>query len=138
MNNRLAWPWLAIPFVSFAIGCGSNRIGIEGIVTCDGQPLEQGYISFHPHSTTGGPTVGAAIEGGAFRIAPEQGVLPGGFEVVITASRKSGQQIPDDFSGGMADVFQQYLPERYNSRTELSATINDTGTHTLSFELTTD
>jgi hypothetical protein len=50
-----------------AAGCGSSHPSISGQVTYDGQPVQKGAISFAP--TDGqGPTFGAAIENGRYRV----------------------------------------------------------------------
>ncbi len=72
-------------------GCGKhddplNRQAISGSVTLDGQPLQQGTISFLPlekKDTSGGAT----ITSGKYSVAREQGLAPGKYKVMISAAR---------------------------------------------------
>jgi len=120
------------------LGCGSDRHGLTGKVTLDGQPLEDGSISFRPVGDTAGPTAGATISGGEFRVEPNAGTLPGEFRVEITASRKTGEQMYDDLRGGTVEVHRQFLPARYNSASELTATVSESGPNQFQFDLQSD
>jgi len=121
-----------------AAGCGSQRVEIDGTVTVDGRPLDRGYISLRPMAGTGGPTAGSEVTDGKFRIAAKEGTHAGKFRVEITASRKTGRQVPDDLGGGMADVYEQYLPARYNAQSELTAEIRANERNELRFVLETE
>jgi hypothetical protein len=101
----------------------------------DGRPLDRGYISLRPMAGTRGPTAGSEVTDGKFHIAAREGTREGKFRVEITASRKTGRQVPDDLGGGMADVYEQYLPARYNAQSELTAEIRANERNELRFEL---
>ena len=69
--------------------------------------------------------------------------MPGKFRVEITASRKTGKQIPDPAAmmdtsegNGMIDQYEQYIPPRYNKRSELTVEVTDDGPNEFDFPLT--
>jgi len=119
-------------------GCGDNdgRLSVSGKVTLDGKPLPEGSIEFLPIAGTGGPTAGATIEQGKYRIVPRRGLFAGRFRVNITANRKTGAQRMDRYRGVKYDVQEQYLPTRYNEKSQLEAEVTDEGPNVFAFELT--
>ena len=118
------------------VGCGQpgNRLGLNGTVTLDGEPLEVGSIAFLPGSDTKGPTAGGRISEGQFSVAADKGIFEGEFRVAITASRKTGRQEKDPF-GNPFDVREQYLPARYNRQSELTAEVTSSGPNEFEFAL---
>jgi hypothetical protein len=117
-------------------GCGGGGCAVQGKVLLDGEPVSEGRIALRPKQP--GPnarTVQAVVSEGQFQFIPAQGVVPGAYSVVITARRKTGQQLPpEEGSGEVLDRYEQYLPPKYNTRTELTADISG-GTNDLLFEL---
>jgi hypothetical protein len=116
---------MAIPGVLLICGCGGHgeRQSIEGTVTLDGKPLENGQITFVPQADTKGPTAGATIAGGKFLVSAAGGPFAGKFRVDITASRPSGKKIADRFTGKLTDECEQFIPARYNSQSQLTADV---------------
>lgn len=96
-------------------GCSSGRPlhDVRGTVTLDGAPLAEGHISFDPADGQGGSQSGD-IKDGEFYVKVEAGPK----RVEIRASRKSKIPGPD---GG--PDFTQFLPARYNVKSELKTTI---------------
>lgn len=118
------------------VGCGGDRRQpLEGTVTLDGKPLDEGAISFVPLPGATGPTAGANIAAGRFSIAADQGTFPGTFRVEITAKRKTGRQVLSDTAGGMVDQYEQFLPARYNRESQLTANVKE-GANRVEFRLT--
>ncbi|MEA1950147.1 MAG: hypothetical protein U9N87_02095 [Planctomycetota bacterium] len=138
---RRAWKYLpamavAACFLVAAYGCGNNgREAIEGTVTFDGQPLAAGQISFLPMAGTKGPTAGAAIKDGAFKIASEGGTFAGKFRVEVTATRPSNRKVMDPESGQMVNVPQQFIPAIYNRQSQLTADVKSGEDNSFPFEL---
>jgi hypothetical protein len=109
---NLKKPWFRHPrplgllfLLAACAGCGSGLVTVEGDVTFDGQPVEQGTIVFEP-ADGAGPSAGGSIEAGAYRLSGESGVAPGNKTVRITATRKTGRQIeagPPQPPGTMVD-----------------------------------
>lgn len=118
-------------------GCGdaAGRQALQGSVTLDGEPLPKGVIQFVPLPGTNGPTAGGEIQDGRFSIKPDKGVFSGVFRVDITASRKTGEKVIDRISGEMTDAHAQFLPDRYNRRSELTAEVQEGGPNRFEFTL---
>lgn len=103
-----------------AVGCApSPRRALSGKVTLDGAPLPSGYITFRPLHETAGPTAGAEILAGEYRIPAHQGTFEGRFEVQIVATRPTTRRIRDPLDGSPGFAVEQYLPPRYNQQSEL-------------------
>lgn len=128
---------VALSFVVLtSLGCGGKSDGPElhsvtGTVTFDGAPVEEGRILFRPVS--GASAHAGNIKDGKYEIE----AVAGEMKVEITASRiipgKFDTSNPDDEP---APVGEMYIPEKYNSKTELTATVNSDGDNTIPFELT--
>ena len=102
----------------------------------EGQPLKEGPISFFPQLDTKGPTAGASIVDGKFTINAKKGPLPGKFHVQITATRLTGRKIPAPPPGcGYTCEIEQYLPARYNTKSELEAEVTEDGPNRFEFDL---
>lgn len=126
MNMRLMI--LACGLAFLLSGCGAavdgpDRSIVTGIVTYDGEPVETGQIWFLPAAGREAPQAGAAIVKGIYRVENKGGVPLGSCTVKITAERpEEGVKIVAD--GGPEDIpMQQYLPPKYNEKTELTADI---------------
>jgi hypothetical protein len=115
-------------------GCGGRQT-IEGTVTLDDQPLEQGYITFRPMKNVAGAPIGGPIENGKFAIQPKE-PLAGDFRVEITSLGKTGKKARDD-KGKSIDVEGQVLPARYNSESTLQAQLKPRQRNEFPFPLTT-
>lgn len=109
-------------------GCGSTESGPErvivtGNVTFDGKPVSQGEIWFIPAAGREAPQAGAIIKEGQYRVENKGGVPIGVCQVKITADRpKEDVKIVAD--GGPEEIpTTQYLPARFNDKTELTIDI---------------
>jgi hypothetical protein len=122
-------------------GCSRvpRRFALEGRVTVDGAPLESGTMAWIPTGQTGGPTCGGSITRGRFAIPAPEGAREGEYRVEITASRQSERADSLGLDGmTMGYSVIQYLPARYNSESELVATVIRSGKNLYTFELTTE
>jgi hypothetical protein len=131
----MVWSLLLIALVCGS-GCGSGQATVEGKVTFEGQPVEQGTIVFEPADGTGA-VAGGKIENGKYRLGTEEQLTPGNKIVRILAMRTTGKKIPagppaaDDV---MIDEVQQYIPSHYNVQSTLTVQVAaGKGTH--DFEL---
>lgn len=107
-------------------GRGSERVVVTGAVTYRGQPIPQGSVGFYPCEGTGGSPAIVAIADGKY-IAESQGGIPvGSYRVVILGVRKDTRR-PESktFDDGLPplDPVEQYLPAKYNAKTELKVTV---------------
>jgi len=120
----------------FSVGCGGGDDGpemydVSGEVTFDGVPVESGRILFR--STDGGKAFAGEIKDGSYELETE----PGPMTVEVTASRI----VPGKFTSASPDdepepVGEMYIPAKYNSKTELSATVTEDGDNEFPFSLT--
>jgi len=121
---------LIVPLVLVVlVGCGSDdpRISVSGTITINGTPIENGAIAFHPRRGTPSPTAGATIKNGKYEIAQGKGINPGEFEVRIHAIRKTDRVAHDIVTDEPFAVNEQFLPARFNTKTELSVVIEESG-----------
>tara|TARA_R110002095_G_scaffold179502_1_gene156964 strand:+ start:2693 stop:3112 length:420 start_codon:yes stop_codon:yes gene_type:complete len=100
-----------------------ERTQIEGVVTLNGSPIEQGVITFIPSGK--GATAGANIEAGKFVIPKEKGPSPGDYRVEIDSSVPTGNKILDTDGETMVDEYANAIPARFNRLTELKVTLKN-------------
>jgi hypothetical protein len=137
-NQRIRWGWCMIGvIVAVALaGCNNGRSPIEGAVTFDGKPVEEGVISLEP--TDGqGPTTGGKIVDGKYELIGDAAPLPGKKLVRISAMRKTGRQIPRQFAppGTMIDETVTFIPGIYNTESTLTCEISRDGAKQINFNL---
>src|SRR5690606_16668442 len=78
-------------------GCGGDgipRVPVAGRVTLDGQPLQQGQITFMPDE--GENVAAGAVTSGSFKIPRSEGPSPGPHRVMIWSKVPTGNQIVAD------------------------------------------
>lgn len=133
-----AMPVVGVCTILVIVGIGGCRNAssldvhpIAGKVTFDGQPVEDGLITFNGVS---GDTRGFAgrIERGLYKVE----TFAGPMKVSITAQR----EIPGTFIQAAPDqpkepAREQYIPARYNEATELEADVPRGGIRELNFDL---
>jgi hypothetical protein len=122
---------VALIATPLAAGCsGDGLVTSTGTVTCDGRPLADGAISFHPLEA-GAASQGSRVVAGAYRIRGR----PGRQRVEIVASRpKVGGE---ELTPGM-QPHEQFLPPRYNSTSQLEAEVTGRGRNVFNFALQTE
>jgi hypothetical protein len=115
-------------------GCGSSngRLEISGTVKLDGQPLDQGIISFNDAEGKK-PSVEAAIQDGAFVVPAEKGPLPGKYRVAIDSADANGPTArPDQYT---MEIPMSRIPPRYNLETTLTVNVEDRSSNEFVFDL---
>lgn len=117
-------------------GCGSgeNFQKISGTVTLDSEPLKKGVVTLFPNGA--GTTVGGEIVDGKFLLARDRGPTPGKYRVEIVAFKASGKKEFDVDLNKQVDVELQYLPPKYNNKSELTCTVEAGGKNEFEFALT--
>jgi hypothetical protein len=92
------------------VGCGSGnplgRLAVNGKVTLDGAPLDQGTIEFSPEAANG-VSSGANIKDGAYAISTTKGLPPGKYLVRINSllGSPAGQKDrPEGAAPGMGSL----------------------------------
>lgn len=116
---------------------GPRRASVQGIVTFDGAPLENGVLVLLPADGTKGPTAGSAVSKGAFSIAAASGPVVGRYRVEIKALRKTGRQVKAVIPVGgrkEKEESEQFIPAKYNTASELEVEIKP-GRNAITLEL---
>jgi hypothetical protein len=107
-------------------GCGDNAGGrqeISGTVTLKGQPVDEGFIEFHPLDKPSDPDQlvtksGALIKDGKYFIPKAQGLVPGKYRVVISSGDKNAP-LTEPGSPGPKNIFsKERIPADYNQKTK--------------------
>jgi hypothetical protein len=107
---------------------GLERAVVAGKVTYQGQPVADGRIRFVPIKGTKAPMWGANIRDGEYEASGRGGVPVGTHRVEIVAWRTKSDAAEttkspksDQIMGGAPG--QQYIPEKYNTKSELEIII---------------
>lgn len=116
-------------------GCGSGEAyhPISGTVLLNEQPLKKGVITLFPSGP--GTTVGGEIIEGKFSLPRENGPTPGKYRVEIVAFKASGKKEFDVDLNSQVDVEVQYLPAKYNTKSELECNVEQGGKNEFEFKL---
>ncbi|MBN9120591.1 MAG: hypothetical protein J0I06_15800 [Planctomycetes bacterium] len=104
--------------LSFAlVGCGVKTHDVSGTASFNGEPIPEGQIAFVPEK--GGQGGAGTITNGQYSAK----LLPGKYKVQITANKK--MKLPPGEVGmeGAKEEVRQYIPDKYNTQTELKADI---------------
>jgi hypothetical protein len=118
-----------------AAGCGGGATEVRGKVAFKGKPVENGTISFEPADGKG-PTAGGPIADGGYRLTGQNSVSSGAKVVRIQAFGPSGRRIPAaPGSKVLVDELKQLIPAKYNSRSDLKATVEAGKVNTIDFAL---
>ncbi|HOM16012.1 MAG TPA: hypothetical protein PK777_06925 [Thermoguttaceae bacterium] len=119
-------------------GCGSGLVTVEGQVTWEGKPVEEGNIVFEPADGQG-PSAGGKIQNGQYRLAGPSALQPGDKIVRITATRKTGKKVeagpPVAPPGTLVDEIESFIPAEYNAQSKLRCTIPPGRSHRQDFAL---
>jgi len=119
---------LLLAFLVPLVGCGDSgppTAEITGLVTFDGKPVEKGGIIFRPTDGEAAARQGDIVDGKYTLEAPI-----GSMKVEITGQRDTGV---DDGMGGTE--WKQFIPEKYNTKTTLTADVSKSGEKVFDFEL---
>ena len=119
------------------VGCGGSQgpatYPVQGTITFDGVPVAQGQIIFRPVDTQLLPQA-VNFTDGKYTVRLNAGQQA----VSITATR----EVPDKFDtsnpGEQTPVVEQYIPDKYNARTELQIDVSKGGQAEFNFDLTSN
>jgi hypothetical protein len=107
-------------------GCQSDPFtDATGSVTLDGAPLAEGEIIFVSPDNSTTPSAGE-VKDGQFKCR----VTPGAKKVQINATRDTGRKEADGWA-----IRESIVPEKYNTKTELTADVKPKGPNEFKFEL---
>jgi hypothetical protein len=121
--------------LSVVVGCsdGPQRMPVKGTVNLDGQPLATGSLLMTPLKS--GPVAGCDIKDGQFEMSSERGPGPGDYRVEITAYRPTGKKVYDSDFNVSTEALEAIVPARYNTASELKATVSAETENELTFDL---
>jgi hypothetical protein len=112
------------------------RVTVQGKVTIDGTPLDEGLITFVP-SGFEGPPAGAPIKDGAYAIARQDGPIAGLHMVSVYSRMPTGKKTPDpEDRTVLIEERVETIPAKYNVKTELKADVKKEGENRFDFDLT--
>jgi hypothetical protein len=106
-------------------GCGDGKVVVRGMVTVDGQPIDEGSISLEP-SDGQGPTTGGLIKAGKYELAGSAAVEPGKKIVRIVGLRQTGKMVPAGPpapKGTLIPQMIQCVPSHYNDQSRLQVDV---------------
>jgi len=119
-------------FIACSAGLGCSRVreeptyDVSGTVTIDGAPLADGFINFESETPDGQPPGSAQITKGNYATKSRAGKK----KVTITSNKPTGEKD----SGGF-DITVNWLPAKYNTKSELSAEVTSEGPNKFHFPL---
>ena len=105
------------------MGCGGDADGLQeltGRVTYNGEPIPEGRIQFRSLDESQHAYAGV-IQDGQYTVR----VAPGPAAVEVRASRLIPGKYDESNPGEPVPVGEMYIPEKYNSRTELQVRIDE-------------
>ena len=109
------------------VGCNNDgKHAVTGTVTFNGDVVPEGRVVFMPEDESLAPDGGPIVDG-RFQFRS----LAGGKRVEIYADRDVGE--PDPVMNIVRR--EQYIPVRFNEKSELSANVDPKGKNEFSFEL---
>lgn len=140
MQYRLALSMAATVLLAACVGCNRRNTldlqEVSGSVSFNAQLLENGTIQFSPLDP-GGLAAGSAIAEGKYLVPRQKGLPPGKYTVRISAAEQR-PVTPGPASHAPGDALpplKELLPERYNSKSELTAEVKSGGGNVFDFEL---
>ena len=106
------------------VGCGGGgdgmeRVDVSGTVTYQGQPVQEGSITFDPQG--GGPVAGAQITGGKYQATGRGAVPVGNYIVRISATVEDRENWVEDAMP--YPPTKELLPRKYNHESDLQREI---------------
>ena len=113
----------------FIVGCSQGdkieKATVSGTVTYNAKPVEKGEIRFIPKAGTIGPMATGAIANGAYTVTAAGGVPIGAHKVEITAYVDLPK--PANAPPIAPTPREQYIPEKYNTKSELEFAVPSGG-----------
>ncbi len=128
--------------ISTLVGCTRHsdplRAEVHGNVSLNGQPIQDGSITFMPVEGNKGPTAGGAVKEGRYSISKAQGPIVGKNRIELHSARYTGRKFPRPWDATvMGDEVVDDFPSQFNTQSELVRGI-EAGENAINFELTTE
>jgi len=119
-------------------GCGphSDRLAVSGKVVLDGVALDSGSIRFTATDRQKFMAAGAMIKDGGFRIPRDKGLVPGTYQVEISApDTKSPLTMTPVGNGRSTLVAKERIPPEYNTNSTQKIEVTADGDNTFEFNI---
>jgi hypothetical protein len=120
-------------------GCGGkgyDRIPVAGTVTLNGEPMEEGVITFIPIDGSTGPKARAEISLGEYKFDSATGPVPGRMRVEIDSAESEAEALERDIRGGeKPELHRVVIPPKYNKNSTLTADVSSGGSREFPFAL---
>lgn len=115
--------FVALLIAASLAGCGSrsDRLAVDGKVTLDGSPLEQGAVRFSSIGGVKAFATGAMIKDGEYHIPQAKGLPPGTYHVEISSPDLKAQPVvaraaPGEPAG--PPTAPERIPAEYNANSK--------------------
>jgi len=112
--RRGTWHWLMCGcWLLVLVGCNARPSSVSGTVTLDGNPLNDGLVTFHPEA--GGPLAYGRIQpGGTYQLqtGSGRGLLSGEYSITVAANGP----IPAPTKSNPEPIARLITPQRYSNR----------------------
>ena len=97
-------------------GCGAPTATVSGEVAVDGQPLDNGVISYAPADGQGAVAT-AVVQNGKYSLRTTPGKKWVQISAPVVVGKRKEYNGPD---APLVEIRGERLPERYNAKTELT------------------
>jgi hypothetical protein len=141
-SNSAAAGLMFAAIISAINGCGprSDRLEINGQVTLDGDPLDNGSIRFASMNGAKLSASGAVITDGAYHIPQEKGLPPGTYRVEISAPDTAAPLVnypsaPGEPTG--PPTAPERIPPEYNTNSKQTIEVAADGDNQFDFDIET-
>ncbi len=118
---------VALAAVFLAVGCApkSDLLEVTGEVALNGVPVKSGSIRFTSVGADKVSSTGAVIRDGKYAIPQIRGLLPGTYQIVISAADESAPKViaRDSLGRPQLEVSQELIPAEYNSNSQKTVEI---------------
>ena len=135
--RKISFKTVLIIALCFISGCSSEkqRLPVQGEITFKGQPVTEGSIQFHPLVPTEGYLEGAMIEAGRYKILVQKGLLPGKYQVLVSAPDYKGKKPDPTAAPGAVYQSKELFPDIYNTKSTLTVEVTTPGPNNFDFHL---
>jgi hypothetical protein len=118
---------VACLLTSIIVGCHSpSRLGeaLSGQVTVEGQPLDEGLITFIPLNDTPGTKVSVTITNGQYEVLPQEGLKAGEFRVEIFGLPPSIKAIAEGLPPPMESKNYREIDAQFNTQSQTTCRLS--------------
>jgi hypothetical protein len=119
-------------------GCGphTDRLPVSGQVILDGAPLDSGSIRFTATNREKFMAAGALIKDGAYRIPRDKGLVPGTYQIEISAPDDKSPLVMTPVGNGRSTLLaKERIPPEYNTKSSQKVKVTADGDNKFDFNI---